>query len=76
MIHYGKNLDGELEIRVSEEDVAELWSAIDHAVLPQRRTFHGLKDYIEKQFGDELARARSQQKTAQMTKTTPHYPCP
>lgn len=55
MIHYGKHPNGELEIRIPADEVAELWRVIDTAALLQRRTFYGLRAYIEEQFNDELS---------------------
>lgn len=56
MIHYGKHQNGELEIRIPSDEVAELWRVIDTAALLQRRTFYALRAYIEEQFNDELSR--------------------
>lgn len=55
MINYGKHLDGDLEIRIPANEVAELWRVIDTAALQQRRTFYGLRAYIEENYNDELA---------------------
>lgn len=54
MIHYGKNPEGELLIRVSPDDVGEVYEALQSAGLLQRRTFDGLKRYVAEQFADEL----------------------
>lgn len=39
MVHYGKNPEGELLIRVSPDDVGEVYEALQSAGLLQRRTF-------------------------------------
>ena len=54
MIHYGKEPSGDLDIRVSAEDVGEVYEVLQTAGLLQRRTFNGLKDYLTKNFADEL----------------------
>ena len=54
MIHYGKEPSGDLDIRVSAEDVGEVYEMLQTAGLLQRRTFNGLKDYLTKNFADEL----------------------
>ena len=58
MIHYGKEPSGDLEIRVSAEDVGEVYDALESAGLLQRRTFSGLKEYIGNAFADELKQHR------------------
>lgn len=58
MIHYGKTIQGDLEIRTSAEDVGEVYSVLESAGLLQRRVFSGLKRYINEQFADELERYR------------------
>lgn len=67
MIHFGKEPSGDLNIRVSADDVGEVYDALESAGLLQRRTFDGLKQYIGKEFKDELARHRRR-----MTAQTPH----
>ena len=59
MIHYGKEPSGDLSIRVSAEDVGEVYEVLQTAGLLQRRTFNGLKDYLTKNFADELQQYRS-----------------
>ena len=54
MVHYGKNPEGELLIRVSPDDVGEVYETLQSAGLLQRRTFDGLKRYVAEQFADEL----------------------
>ena len=65
MIHYGKEPSGDLNIRISAEDVGEVYEALESAGLLQRRTFDGLKRYIGEQFADELA-AHRRRMTAQI----------
>ena len=54
MVHYGKNPEGELLIRVSPDDVGEVYETLQSAGLLQRRTFDGLKRYVAEQFADEM----------------------
>ena len=54
MVHYGKNPEGELLIRVSSDDVGEVYGLLDSAGLLQRRVFDGLKRYVAEQFADEM----------------------
>lgn len=54
MIHYGKTLQGELQLMLTGEDVAHLHTMITDAGLEQRRMFYGLKAYIEDEYKDEL----------------------
>ena len=54
MIHFGKNPQGELEIKATGGDVAEVYELICHADLRQRRTFYPLKHYIEENFKDSI----------------------
>lgn len=56
MVHYGKNPEGELLIRVSPDDVGEVYGLLESAGLLQRRVFDGLKAYIAENYRDELAR--------------------
>jgi hypothetical protein len=54
MIHFGKNPQGDLEIKATGGDVAEVYELICHADLRQRRTFYPLKHYIEENFKDSI----------------------
>ena len=54
MIHFGKNPQGELELKATGGDVAEVYELICHADLRQRRTFYPLKHYIEENFKDSI----------------------
>ena len=65
MIHFGKETSGDLNIRVSDDDVGEVYEALESTGLLQRRTFDGLKRYIGEQFADELA-AHRRRMTAQI----------
>ena len=65
MIHYGKEPSGDLSIRVSAEDVGEVFEVLQTAGLLQRRTFNGLQDYLKKNFQTELEQYRSRM-TAQI----------
>ena len=65
MIHYGKTPDGDLDFRVSADDVGEIYGLLESSGLLQRRTFDGLKEYIKKEFADELELYRSRM-TAQI----------
>ena len=63
MIHYGKEPSGDLSIRVSAEDVGEVFEVLQTAGLLQRRTFNGLQDYLKKNFQAELEQYRSRMAT-------------
>lgn len=65
MIHYGKTPQGDLELMISAENVGEVFSLLESASLLQRRTFDGLKEYIGREFQDELERY-SRRMTAQI----------
>ena len=65
MIHYGKEPSGDLDIKVSAEDVGEVFEVLRTAGLLQRRTFNGLQDYLKKNFQAELEQYRSRM-TAQI----------
>ena len=58
MIHYGKMPEGDLELRVSAEDVGEVFDLLDSAGLLQRRSFDGLRAYIKREFSGELEQYR------------------
>ena len=65
MIHYGKEPSGDLDIKVSADDVGEVFEVLQTAGLLQRRTFNGLQDYLKKNFQAELEQYRSRM-TAQI----------
>jgi len=58
MIHYGKEPSGDLSIRVSAEDVGEVFEVLQSAGLLQRRTFNGLQSYLKENFKEELQQYR------------------
>ena len=58
MVHFGREPEGELLIRVSPDDVGEVYGLLDSAGLLQRRVFDNLKGYIAENYSDELARYR------------------
>ena len=65
MIHYGKTPQGDLVLRVSADEVGEVLALFTSAGLLQRRTFDGMKRYIESEFKDDLA-AYQRRMTAQI----------
>lgn len=58
MIHYGKEPSGDLDIRVSAEDVGEVYEVLQSAGLLQRRVFNGLQSYLKENFKAELEQYR------------------
>ena len=54
MIHFGKEPSGDLSIRISPEEVGEIFDLLQTAGLLQRRTFDSLGTYIKKEFASEL----------------------
>jgi hypothetical protein len=54
MIHFGRNPQGELEIKATGSDVGLLYRAISAAYLPERGEIYALKAYLEDNFKDEL----------------------
>ena len=50
MLHFGKNPQGELELRATEDDVLILYRTICSAGLQERRTLHPVKALIEHEF--------------------------
>lgn len=54
MVHYGKEPTGELLIRLSPDEVKEVYQMLLSAQLPQRRAFYGLKQYIEENFREQI----------------------
>ena len=62
MIHYGKEpKTGNLNIIVSPDEVKEIYELINSADLLQRRTFYGLKAYIEDEYKEQLTAKPSKQ---------------
>jgi hypothetical protein len=59
MIHYGKEPQtDDLNIIVPPDEVKEIYELINSTTLLQRRTFYGLKAYIEDNYKDELTKKR------------------
>jgi len=52
MVHFGKKQDDELQIIVTGQDIEALRRMIVSASLMERRTFYGLKEYIETEYKD------------------------
>ena len=50
MVHFGKKQDDELQIIVTGQDIESLRRMIVSSSLMERRTFYGLKEYIETEF--------------------------
>lgn len=50
MVHFGKKQDDELQIIVTGQDIEALRRMIVSSSLMERRTFYGLKEYIETEF--------------------------
>lgn len=59
MIQFGKETSGDLLIRVSPDEVGEIQDMVQSANLQQRRSFNPLKQYIAKEFAEELMAYRS-----------------
>lgn len=53
MLHYGKNPQGELEIRATAKDIGVLYRVLCGAGLPDRGSVYALRTYIEENFTDE-----------------------
>ena len=59
MIHFGKAPQtGDLEIRISPDEVGEAYETLQSAGLLQRRAFDSMKRYIEQEYQPELAQYR------------------
>jgi hypothetical protein len=57
MIHYGKEPQtGDLNIIVSLDEVKEIYELINSTTLLQRRTFYGLKAYIEDNYKEQITK--------------------
>lgn len=54
MIQFGKETSGDLLIRISPDDVGEMFDMVRSANLLQRRSFDPLKQYVTKEFAAEL----------------------
>lgn len=51
MVHFGKTQD-DLQIIVTGQDIESLRRMIVSSSLMERRTFYGLKEYIETEYKD------------------------
>ena len=57
MVHYGKEPQtGDLSIIVSPDEVKEIYELINSTTLLQRRTFYGLKAYIEDEYKPQITK--------------------
>jgi len=57
MIHYGKEPQtGDLNIIVPPGEVREIYELINSTTLLQRRTFYGLKAYIEDNYKEQITK--------------------
>lgn len=54
MVHFGKTQDGELQIIVTDQDIESMRRMIVSSSLMERRTFYGLKEYIETEYKDVI----------------------
>ena len=54
MVHFGKTQDDELQIIVTGQDIEALRRMIVSSSLMERRTFYGLKEYVETEFKDVI----------------------
>lgn len=54
MVHFGKKQDDELQIIVTGQDIESLRRMIVSSSLMERRTFYGLKEYIETEYKDVI----------------------
>ena len=50
MIHFGKNPQGELELRATDDDVLTIYRTICQAGLQERRALYPVKALIEREF--------------------------
>ena len=50
MLHFGKNTQGELELRATGDDVLTIYRTICSACLQERRVLHPVKAMIEREF--------------------------
>ena len=54
MVHFGKKQDDELQIIVTGQDIEALRRMIVSSSFMERRTFYGLKEYIETEYKDVI----------------------
>ena len=60
MVHFGKTQDDELQIIVTDQDIESLRRMIVSSSLMERRTFYGLKEYIETEYKDVITKQTEQ----------------
>ena len=60
MVHFGKTQDDELQIIVTGQDIESLRRMIVSSALMERRTFYGLKEYIETEYKDIITKHQQQ----------------
>lgn len=56
MVHFGKTQDDELQIIVTGQNIESLRRMIVSSSLMERRTFYGLKEYIETEYKDVITK--------------------
>lgn len=56
MVHFGKTQDDELQIIVTGQDIESMRRMIVSSSLMERRTFYGLKEYIETEYKDIIVK--------------------
>ena len=56
MVHFGKTQDDELQIIVTGQDIESLRRMIVSSSPMERRTFYGLKEYIETEYKDIITK--------------------
>ena len=59
MVHFGKKQDDELQIIVTGQDIESLRRMIISSSLMERRTFYGLKEYIETEYKDIIVKQQA-----------------
>lgn len=60
MVHFGKKQDDELQIIVTGQDIESMRRMIVSSSLMERRTFYGLKEYIETEYKDIINKQTEQ----------------
>ena len=60
MVHFGKTQDDELQIIVTGQDIEALRRMIVSSSLMERRTFYGLKEYIETEYNEIINKQTEQ----------------
>ena len=56
MVHFGKTQPDELQIIVTGQNIESLRRMIVSSSLMERRTFYGLKEYIETEYKDVITK--------------------